>query len=77
MTKYTVMLTKMMSQVIEVETDDGIKTAVAEALDRETISPGAGDGYEAAGETEVQCVDVDGVTVWEAETCDDRLLFEQ
>lgn len=77
MTKYTVVLTKMMSQVIEVDTEDGIKCAVAEALDQETINPGANDGYDAAGETEVQCVDVDGVTVWEAGTCDDRLLFER
>jgi hypothetical protein len=77
MAKYTVVLTKMMSQVINVETDDGIKIAVAEAMDQESISPGANDGYDAAGETEVQCVDVDGVTVWERDSCDERLLFER
>lgn len=76
MTKYTVVLTKMMSQVVDVETDKGIKAAVAEAMDQEAISPGAGDPYDSAGETEVQVVDVDGVTVWERDSCDEGILFE-
>lgn len=76
MAKYTVVLTKMMSQVIEVDTDDGIKAAVAEAIDQESISPGAGDSYDSAGETEVQCVDIDGVTVWERDRCAEEIIFE-
>lgn len=74
MATYTVVMVKMMSQVVNVEADD-IKTAVAEALGQEAISPGAGDPYDAAGDTEVQCVDKDGVTVWESGNDDESEIY--
>ena len=74
--RYTVVITKMMSQVIHVETDKGIKVAVDEAMGRETISTGAGDDFDVAGDAEVQVVEVDGVMVWERDSCDERILFE-
>lgn len=76
MARYTVVITKMMSQVIHVDTDKGIKVAVDEAMGRETISTGAGDDFDVAGDAEVQVVEVDGVMVWERESCDERILFE-
>lgn len=74
--KYTVVITKMMSQVIHVETDKGIRVAVDEAMDRESISTGVGDDFDVAGDAEVQVVEVDGVMVWERDSCDEGILFE-
>ena len=74
MAKYTVVLTRMMSQVHHVETDD-LKKAVAEAMDQETLSPDSGNNFDAAGETEVQVVEQDGQEIWTAGRDDENDLF--
>lgn len=68
-------ITKMMSQVIHVDTGKGIQAAVNEAMERENISTGAGDDFDVAGDAEVQVVEVDGVMVWDRDSCDERILF--
>lgn len=72
--KYTVVLTRMMSQVHHVEASD-LKAAVAEAMDQETLSPDSGNNFDAAGDTEVQVVEVDGQEIWTAGRDDENDLF--
>jgi hypothetical protein len=75
MAKYTVVLCKMMSQVIEVEAGD-LKEAVTEACYRETLSPDSGNDFDAAGDVEVQVIEKDGVQVWDSVTGDESELFD-
>lgn len=74
MAEYTVVLTRMMSQVHIIEADD-LKAAVAKALDQETLSPDSGNNFDAAGETEVQCVELERVEIWSADRDDAAELF--
>lgn len=74
MKTYTVVLTKMMSQVQTVQADD-LKAAVAKAMDQETLSPDSGNNFDAAGDTEVQVVEVDGKEVWSTDRDSEDLIF--
>lgn len=74
MAKYTVVLTRMMSQVHHIEEDD-LKAAVAEAMNQETLYPDSGNNFDAAGETEVQVVERDGEEIWTAGRDDEDLIF--
>jgi hypothetical protein len=75
MTDYTIVLARMMTQVHHVEADD-IKSAVEQAMDQETLCPDSGNDFDAAGETEVQVVEKDGVQVWDSTTGDESELFD-
>lgn len=72
--RYTVVLTRMMSQVHHIDADD-LKAAVAEAMDQETLTPDSGNNFDAAGDTEVQVVEVDGQEIWNADRDDENDLF--
>jgi hypothetical protein len=74
MARYTIVLCRMMSQVHNVEAKD-IKSAVAKAINLETLTPDSGNDFDAAGDTEVQVVERDGVQVWESTTGDEGELF--
>lgn len=74
MPTYTVVLTKMMSQVQTVDADD-LKAAVAKAMDQETLSPDSGNNFDAAGDTEVQVVEVGGKEVWSTDRDSEDLIF--
>ena len=74
MAKYTVVLTRMMSQVHHVEADD-VKAAVAQAMDQETLTPDSGNNFDAAGDTEVQVVELGGVEIWTAGRDDEGDLY--
>lgn len=76
MATYSVYLTRTMSQVIEVEADD-LKSAVAEALEREDLEPNISNSFEGDGETEVYSVDSDGERLYEQGRDDAALIFEQ
>jgi hypothetical protein len=64
----------MMSQVVNVEAED-IKDAVNKALALDRLEPDSGNDFDGAGETEVQCVDRNGVTVWDSSDGDESALF--
>lgn len=74
MAEYVVVLAKMMTQVHHVEADD-IKSAVAQAMEQETLTPSSGNDFDAAGDTEVQVVERDGKQVWDSVTGDEGDLF--
>jgi hypothetical protein len=74
MSEYTVVLVKMMSQVKHVEAAD-LKQAVAKAMDLETLQPDSGNDFDAAGETEVQVVELGGKEVWSADRDSEDLIF--
>ena len=63
MAAYTVILGRWMSEVHNVEADD-LKTAVAVAHDQANLTPSQGASYDAAGDVEVTCVELDGAEVW-------------
>lgn len=74
MSEYVVVLVKMMSQVRRVEAD-GLKEAVAKAMDLETLQPDSGNDFDAAGDTEVQVVELGGKEVWSADRDSEDLIF--
>jgi hypothetical protein len=74
MSEYTVVLIKMMSQVQHVEAVS-LKEAVAKAMDLETLQPDSGNDFDAAGDTEVQAVELGGEEVWSADRDSEDLIF--
>jgi hypothetical protein len=74
MAKYTVVLTRMMSQVHTVEASD-LKAAVAEAMDKATLMPDSGNDFDAAGDEEVQVIELDGEEVWNTDRDSEDDLF--
>jgi hypothetical protein len=76
MAKYSVYLTRTMSQVVEVEADD-LRTAVARAMDQEDLEPNISNAFEGDGETEVYSVDSEGARLYEQGRDDAALIFEQ
>lgn len=75
MAHYVIVLAKMMTQVHHIDAND-IKTAVAQAMGQETLSPDSGNDFDPAGDTEVQVVEKDGVQIWDSETGDESELFD-
>lgn len=74
MAAYTVVLVRMMSQVHNVEAPN-LKAAVAQAIDQETLTPDSGNNFDAAGDTEVQVVELNGQEIWSSDRDSEDDLF--